>query len=504
MRRRYGASGSSTAIGELEARVIQYGSAQGRWVIAATVLGSSMALLDSTVVGIALPAIGREFDAGMEGLQWVVNAYTLTLAGFLLQAGALADRFGRRRIFVIGVVWFAAASLLCTVAWNTESLIAARALQGVGAALLTPGSLAILQATFGPGDRAKAIGAWSGLGGVSAAAGPFLGGYLIDLASWRLIFAINLPIAVAIVVIALRWVPESYDPAAAERKPDVAGAVLAPAGLAALTYGLITGPGRGWTDSLVLACLVGGVALLIGFVLVELRTSHPMLPMRVFRSMQFSAANLVTLLVYAALSGALFLLPIALQQVAGYSPLQSGIALLPFTALMLLLSARMGAVAARIGPRLPMTVGPLVAGAGLALLARLDSEGTYTTQVLPAVLVFGLGMTITVAPLTSTVLDAAPTELAGVASAVNNDVARAAGLLAVAILPPAAGIAGDAYLDPERFAAGFDTAVVLAGAACALGGVVAFLGIRNPALVTAPTAGQSHCALDAPPLRSHA
>lgn len=482
--------------------MIRYGSAQGRWVIAATVLGSSMAMLDSTVVGIALPAIGREFDADMGGLQWVVNGYTLTLAGFLLQAGALADRFGRRKIFLVGVVWFAVASLLCAAAWNTESLIVARALQGVGGALLTPGSLAILQASFGPGDRAKAIGAWSGLGGVSAAAGPFLGGYLIDLVSWRLIFAINLPIAVAIVIVTLRWVPESSDPAAAERKPDIAGAILTPLGLAGITYGLIAGPERGWTDALVLVCLAGGVLLLVAFVLVELRTSHPMLPMRVFRSVQFSAANLVTLLVYAALGGALFLLPIALQQVAGYSPLQAGISLLPFTALMLLLSARMGALAARIGPRLPMIVGPLVAGAGLALLARIDSDGTYVTEVLPAVLVFGLGMTITVAPLTSTVLDAAPTELAGVASAVNNDVARAASLLAVAILPPAAGIAGDAYLDADLFAAGFDTAVILAGAACALGGVVAFFGIRNPAQVTAPTAKQSHCSLDAPPLRN--
>jgi len=486
--------------------VIRYGTARGRWVILATVLGSSMALLDATVVGIALPAMGRDFDAGMDGLQWVVNGYTLTLAGFLLQAGALADRYGRRKVFLIGVVWFALASLLCAVAWNAESLIGARALQGVGAALLTPGSLAILQASFGPGDRAKAIGAWSGLGGVAAAAGPFIGGYLIDLVSWRLIFAINLPMAVAIVVVALRHVPESRDPAAATRKADVAGAFLAPLGLAGLTYGLIEGPARGWRAPLVVACLAGGLALLAAFVLVELRTSHPMLPMGVFRSVQFSAANFVTLLVYGALGGALFLLPIALQQVSGYSPIQAGTALLPFTILMLLLSARMGALAARIGPRLPMTIGPIIAGAGLALLARIDTDGDYLTQVLPSVLVFGFGMTITVAPLTSTVLDAAPVSLVGIASAVNNDVARAGGLLAVAILPPAAGIAGDTYLDAARFSSGFHTAVLLAAAAAVLGGVVSAFGIRNPERVPEPARPaerqHSHCALDGPPLRT--
>ncbi len=480
---------------------LEYGSARGRWVILATVLGSSMAMLDATVVGIALPAMGREFDAGMAGLQWVVNGYTLTLAGFLLQAGALADRLGRRRIFLVGVVWFAVASLLCAVAWSAPALIAARALQGIGAALLTPGSLAILQSSFGPGDRAKAIGAWSGLGGIAAAAGPFLGGYLIDLVSWRLIFAINLPIAAAIVLVSVKHVPESRDPGAADRKPDVVGAVLAPAGLAVLTYGLIEGPGAGWTSPVILACLLAGLLLLTAFVLVELRTSHPMVPMGIFSSTQFTAANLVTLLVYAALSGALFLLPIALQEVAGYTPVQAGTSLLPFTVLMLLLSARMGALAARVGPRLPMIVGPLVAGAGLALLVRLDSEGSYVTQVLPAVLVFGLGMTITVAPLTSTVLDAAPPSLIGVASAVNNDVARAAGLLAVAILPPVAGIAGDAYLDPERFTAGFHTAVLIAGAAAALGGIVAAIGIRNPARRPEPVAKHhSHCPLEAPPV----
>jgi EmrB/QacA subfamily drug resistance transporter len=485
--------------------LLQYGTARGRWVILATVLGSSMAMLDSTVVGIALPVIGREFDAGINGLQWAVNAYTLTLAGFLLQAGALADRLGRKRVFLVGVVWFATASLICAVAWSVEALIAARALQGVGAALLTPGSLAILQASFAPKDRAKAIGAWSGLGGVAAAAGPFLGGYLVDQVSWRWIFLINLPLALAVIAVTIRHVPETRDPASEHRRVDVAGALLAPIGLAGLTYGLIEGPARGWASPVVLSCLLGGIGMLLLFVLVEFRTRDPLLPMDVFKSTQFSAANLVTLLVYGALGGALFLLPIALQQGAGYSPIQAGTALLPFTLLMLALSARMGALASRIGPRLPMTVGPIVAGAGLALMARIDQDGDYLTQVLPAVLVFGFGMTITVAPLTATVLAAVPDEHAGVASAVNNDVARVAGLLAVAILPPAAGLVGEVYLDPGRFTDGFHTAVLLAAACCALGGVVAAIWIRNPERVpeeVVPERHHSHCALDAPPLRT--
>lgn len=490
----------------MDGQFLRYGTARARWVILATVLGSSMAVLDATVVGIALPAMGREFDADMDVLQWVVNGYTLTLAGFLLQAGALADRFGRRRLFVLGVIWFALASLLCAVAWDAGSLIAARALQGMGAALLTPGSLAILQASFAPEDRAKAIGAWSGLGGVAAAAGPFLGGYLVDAVSWRLIFAINLPLAAAVVFVALRHVPESRDPDAAARRSDVPGAVLAPLGLAGLTYGLIEGPVLGWDAPLVVASLGGGLLALAAFILVEQRAENPLLPLEVFRSAQFSAANAVTLVVYGALSGALFLLPIALQQVAGYSPIQAGTALLPFTVLMLALSARMGELASRIGPRLPMTVGPIVAGLGLALFARIDTSGAYLTQVFPAVLVFAFGMTITVAPLTATVLAAVPDEHAGVASAINNDVARVAGLLAVAILPPAAGIAGDAYLDPGRFIDGFHTAVLLSAALCVLGGILAAIWIRNPERVPeadrVPEKHHTHCPLEAPPLRT--
>jgi EmrB/QacA subfamily drug resistance transporter len=481
---------------------LRYASAPGRWVVAATVLGSGMAALDATVVGIALPTIGREFHAEVSGLQWVVSAYLLTLSGLLLLGGALGDRFGRRRMFLAGVVWFAAASLLCGLARGVGTLVAARALQGVGGALLTPGSLAILEASFAPEDRSKAIGAWSGLGGLATAVGPFVGGYLIGSLSWRLVFLINLPVAVAVAAISIRHVPESRDPAAGG--VDVLGGLLATAGLVGLSYGLIEGSDLGWTSPPVVGALTAGVVGLGLFVLAEARARQPMLPLAIFRSAQFSAANLVTLVVYGALGGSLFLLPVELQQVAGYSPIEAGAALLPVTAIMLALSARSGALAGRIGPRLQMSVGPLVVAAGLALLATAGA-GSYLVAVLPGVLVLGLGLTITVAPLTITVLAAAPVEQAGVASAVNNDIARAAALLAVAILPVAAGITATSYLDPVRFSAGFRQAMLIAALLCALGGLLAALTIRNPAPVGAPAGPgprhEMHCALDAPPLR---
>jgi EmrB/QacA subfamily drug resistance transporter len=490
------------------APALRYSTGAGRWVIAAAVLGSGVAALDSTIVNIALPAIAREFGAGVSDLQWVANGYLLTLAGLLLLGGALGDRYGRKRVFLVGVVWFGLASLLCGLAPNITSLIAARALQGIGGALLTPGSLAILEASFEPGDRAKAIGAWSGLGGVATAVGPFLGGYLIAAVSWRLIFLINIPLIIAVVLISIRHVPESRDPAAGGHI-DVLGAVLATVGLAGLCYGLIEGPVLGWSSPVVLVALVLGVGGLVIFILVEARVPQPLLPLSLFRSRQFAAANLVTLVVYGALGGGLFLLPIELQQVAHYSPLQAGTALLPITFIMLFLSARSGALASRIGPWLQMSVGPLIVAAGLALLARVDASGGYFFEVLPAVVVFGLGLAVTVAPLTSTVLDAAPTEEAGVASAVNNDVARAASLLAVAVLPAAAGITGATYLHPDQLSEGFRHAVLMAAALCAAGGLIAALTIRNRpgAAPTRPEPGapedrhSSYCALDAPPLR---
>lgn len=469
---------------------LRYDSAAGRWVVAATVLGSALAAIDATVVGIALPAIGREFRVGLGSLQWVVTAYTLTLAGLLLVAGALGDRYGRRLVFQIGVVWFAAASLACALAPGPDVLIAARALQGIGAALLTPGSLAILQASFHPDDRGRAIGAWSGLGGVASAIGPFLGGWLVGAASWRLIFVINLPLAALVVVLAWRYVPESRDPQASGRV-DLVGGALVTGGLVGLTYGLIEGPEKGWTAPAALGLL------LAVFVWWERRTARPLLPLDMFRSVRFSATNAVTFIVYGALGGALFLLPIQLQQVSGYTPLEAGVALLPVTIIMLLLSSRSGALAARIGPRLQMSVGPVVVGAGFALFVRIGADGSYLTEVFPAVCVFGLGLAITVAPLTATALAAAPARHAGLASAVNNDVARTASLIAVAVFPALAGITGDAYLHPAQFSAGFRTASLIAAALCVLGGLLSAVTLREASCPRA--VAHHHCALDAPP-----
>ena len=495
------------------AGTLRYSSARGRWVLLATVLGSAMASIDATVVGIALPAIGRDFHAGLASLQWVVTAYTLTLAGLLLLAGALGDRYGRRKVFLIGVVWFAIASALCGVAPNAPFLIGARALQGVGAALLTPGSLAILQASFRPEDRGKAIGAWSGLSGVGTAIGPFLGGWLIQAVSWRLIFAINLPMAVLVVIVARRHVPESRDTSLTGRV-DLVGGVLVTVGLIGLTYGLIEGAG-GWTRPAPLAALIAGVVLLAAFIAYERRETAPLLNLKLFASTQFTSANAVTFIVYAALGGTLFLLPIQLQQVSGYTALEAGISLLPVTVIMLLLSARSGALAARIGPRLQMTVGPLLLAVGLALFGRVGPSGNYITEVLPAVLVFGLGVAANVAPLTTTVLAAVPAEHAGMASAVNNDVARAASLIAVAVLPAAAGLSGSSYLHPAQFSSGFHTASYISAGLCVFGGVLAGLTIRNPARPDSADAASGApaaavpaslrglaCGLDAPPARA--
>jgi len=459
-------------------------SARGRWVLLATVLGSGLASIDATAVGVALPSIGRDLGTSLATLQWVVTAYTLTLAGLLLVGGSLGDRYGRRRVFLIGVGWFALASLLCGLAPNPSVLVGARALQGVGGALLTPGSLAILQASFARDDRSRAIGAWSGLSGVTTAIGPFLGGWLVSAVSWRLIFFINLPLAVAVMAVAARYVPESTDPAA-PRRIDVAGATLVTLGLVGVSYGLIESPARGWLSPVVIVPLVAGVAMLAAFVGAEHRTRAPMLPPSLFAARQFTAANLVTFAVYAALGGALFLLPIELQQAAGYSPVKAGTALLPVTIIMLALSARSGALADRIGPRPQMTVGPVLAAVGLALLSRVGDDGGYLRDVLPAVTVLGLGLATTVAPLTSTALGAVSAEHAGVASAVNNDVARTAQLLAVAVLPAAAGLGGAAYLDPAAFNHGFRTAMWLMAAVCAAGGVIAAVSIRDPRRVAA-------------------
>jgi EmrB/QacA subfamily drug resistance transporter len=472
-----------------------------------TVLGSGLVALDATAVNVALPAIAQDFGASLMGLQWIANAYSLTLAALLLLGGSLGDRYGRRRLFVLGILWFAVASLICAIAPNTPSLIVARALQGIGAALLTPGSLAIIETTFHPEDRSAAIGAWSGLGGVMIAIGPVVGGYLTTAMSWRLIFFINLPFAALAAWAAMRHLPESRDETAAARL-DYLGAALAALALGGVIFALTAGPVDGWNMPTVLAPGVGGIIALVSFVLVERSSRRPLLPLAIFRSRQFTAANAITFVIYGALGGALFLLPIQLQRVVGLSALESGSALIPMTILMLLLSSLAGRLAQRTGPRLPMTVGPLISAIGLALLVRVGPSGGYWPTIFPAVIVFGLGLSITVAPLTATVLAAAGPEHAGIASAINNDVARASGLIAVATLPLVAGLAGRAALDPYIFSSGFGMAMWIAATLVAAGGVLSYLTIRDiPAAVevsatSAPDrASHVSCPLDAPPLR---
>ncbi|HEY8057953.1 MAG TPA: MFS transporter, partial [Acidimicrobiales bacterium] len=417
-------------------------SAEGRWLLAAAVLGSGLAALDATVINVALPAIGEDLDTDITGLQWILNGYLLTLASFLLLGGSLGDRYGRRRVFVIGVVWFAGASLLCGLAPSVEVMVAARALQGVGGALLTPGSLALLQSGFRPADRARAIGAWSGLGGVATAIGPFAGGWLVSAASWRWIFLLNLPIA-ALTLLATRHVPESRDTAMPPGL-DIAGSVAAAVGLAGVTWALI-GADSGAAG--VPAAAVIGVGALLAFIAIQARSPHPLMPLELFANRWFSATNVVTLALYFALGGSFFLLVVYLQTTLGYSPVEAGAALFPLTVIMFLLSARAAALGQRIGPRIPMTVGPIVAGLGLLGLSRIEAGSTYVGDIFPALLVFGAGLVTTVAPLTATVLASAEERHAGIASGVNNTVARTAGLLAVAALPGLAGIGPGDFVD---------------------------------------------------------
>jgi EmrB/QacA subfamily drug resistance transporter len=456
---------------------LRVGEPAGRWVLAATVLGSGLAMLDATVVNVALARVGVDLGGSMAGLQWVLNGYTLTLAAFILLGGSLSDRFGRRRIFVLGATWFAIASAVCALAPSIGLLIAARAVQGIGGALLTPGSLAILSASFRPEDRSRAIGAWSGLGGLAGALGPFLGGWLLAVGTWRLVFLINLPLAAAVVAVALRHVPESRDPSA-KATLDITGTVLGVVGLAAVTYACTAAGDRGWTG--VTPAVAGaGVLSLLAFVVHLRRSAAPLVPPALFASRQFTAANLVTFCVYAALGVVFFLLVLDLQVTAGFSPLLAGTTMLPVTALMLLLSARSGALAQRIGPRLQLTVGPLIAAAGLLLTLRVGAGASYLVDVLPAVALFGLGLATLVAPLTAAVLTAAPVEAAGIASGVNNAVARTAGLLAVAVVPALSGLGGGAYRSAPVFAVGYRTATLVEVGLLIGGSLLAALGIRD-------------------------
>lgn len=403
----------------------------GRWVLAATILGSSMAFIDGTVVNVALPVLQTSLNASVSSAQWIVEAYSLFLSSLVLVGGSLGDRIGRRRVFAIGALVFAAASLACGLAPDVRTIIVARAVQGVGAALLVPSSLAMLGAAFSPGERGRAVGTWSALTAIAGALGPALGGWLVQVVSWRAVFLINLPIAAAVIVIALRKVPETRNPAAG--RLDLAGALLATLGLGALVYGLIEAPGRGWSDPGVWGPVGAGTAALIGFVAVERRIRHPMVPPELFRIRTFAAANLLTLFLYAALSATFFFLPFELIQARGYSPAAAGAAILPLIVIISVLSRLAGRIADRIGPRAPLTIGPLIAAGGFILLAALPPHWSYAASLLPALSVLGLGMAITVAPLTATVLNAVDSEDQGTASGINNAVARVAALLAIAV-----------------------------------------------------------------------
>ena len=470
------------------AGTLRTGTAAGRWVITAAVLGSGVAFLDGSVVNTALPTIAKDLDTDLAGLQWVLNAYLLTLGSFLVVGGSLGDRFGRRKLFLIGLVSFGAASLICGLAPTTVTLIAARAVQG------SPPRCSYPAASRSSRPRsARATAAPRSVRGRASAAspraiGPFLGGWLIESVSWRVVFFINLPIVAVAFVLTLRHVPESRDPTA-DHSIDVAGASALAIGLGCVVYALIEGPAKGWGPTEIGIGIFGVIAL-VGFIVIELRTPHPMVPLGVFRSRQFSGANIVTFGVYGGFGATTFLVVVYLQTRMGYSPIAAGASLLPLTAMMLLFSARIGALAQRIGPRLPMTVGPVIAGAGMALFSLLEPGVSYWKGVFPAAMVLAVGLTITVAPLTAAVLAAVEDRHAGLSSAINNAVARIGGLLAIAVLPALAGIAvGGTGVDLDT---GFNTAMYIAGGLSAAGGVVAWFTIRTAARVRRQYPRRSH------------
>jgi len=466
-------------------------SRRQRLTLIATILGSTVVFLDATVVNVALPAISDDLNAGLAGQQWVVEAYLLTMVSLLLVGGSLGDQFGRRRMFVAGLVGFGATSALCAIAPSDEFLVGARALQGIAGALLVPGSLAIVAATFEGAERGKAVGTWTAWTGIATVLGPAGGGALIGLLSWRAIFWVNLPLIAATVTLTLHAVEESRDPDAF-RGIDWTGIVLSAAGLGGPVFALIEQPTHGWSDPLVWAPLIGGIACFALFLLHEARARHPMLDLGLFRIRNFAVANLTTLAAYAGLIGGLFFVGLYLQQVVGYTPLEAGLATTPISILLFLLSPRFGRLASGTGPRLPMTAGPIVAGIGLLLMLRVGSDADYLADVLPAIVVFGLGLAATVAPLTATVLDSVEERRVGIASGVNNGVSRVAGLLAIAVLgavisaqfdaSAGAGVSGGPLTAaaPEASTAAFHLGVFIAGLLMILGGIASGFGIEDP------------------------
>jgi EmrB/QacA subfamily drug resistance transporter len=490
-----------------------------RLTLIACILGSAIVFVDQTVINVALPALRDDLGGSLAHQQWVVEAYLLLLAALLLVGGSLGDLYGRRRIFAIGVAGFGTASLVCAAAPTIEVLIGARALQGAFGALLVPSSLAIITTVYAAGERAAAIGSWTAGTSTAIAVGPPLGGLLVDTISWRVIFAMNVPLVLGCLWLIARAVPEI--PGERRQQIDVPGAVLSLLGLAGPTYALIQQPQAGWSDPSVWLPLVGGIGALAAFILYERRAPAPMLPPSIFASRNFAVGNVVTLSAYAGLGAASFFIAIFLQQIAGYSAFEAGIATLPITLLLIALSRRFGALATRIGPRLLMTAGPVIGGIGMIAFTRVDERGAYLSDVLPATVLFGLGLAMTVAPLTATVLQAAERRHAGIASGVNNAIARVAGLLAIAAVGAVVsghfgsavdrrlgegeqqlGGAARAYVDEARERAltlpdrrvdertlavvreanvrAFHRGMTVAGLLMIAGGLIAFAGIENP------------------------